>query len=486
MQSGRLARRVGCLPSDPAGAAARGSIRGHRQELSTLETPSLVRSPAKVAPGGLAIGSLKARFISGAFWSLLGAVISRGLTLLGAIGSGHLLGSSGLGELGIVQSTTSIFIALAGMGLGITAKKYIAESRAKDPDRAGRYIDFFLKATLASGSVLSAIYLVALPTLSSALPPGPGLARSLQMGAGLVFFGALSGTGLGVLSGFEAFKATANVGIVRGALTTALMLVGVAAHGVLGGVAGLVLAEFVSTLWVGAVIRREARGRGIPAGSSANAEEWTVLWRFSLPALLGSVVTLPAFWGANVMLVRDGGGFDQMGLYVAALKWHQLILFVPASLSGIILPMLSNCHGAGDEEEFRCLFRLSVAVNLATILVPSAVVILFSRSFMRLYGSEYEAGWPVLVVLSIAALPTVLNDILGHAIVSTGSIWCRMALDLLLASTLAVGSWWLIPRGGAMGLAIAQGMAFSATSAVLIGLTWRRHWGPDDGDPKLG
>ncbi|HMB05842.1 MAG TPA: oligosaccharide flippase family protein [Isosphaeraceae bacterium] len=451
-----------------------------------METPSPVRSLPKVAPGGLATDSLKARFASGAFWSLLGAVISRGLTLLGAIGSGHLLGSSGLGELGIVQSTTSMFVALAGMGLGITARKYIAESRAKDRDRAGRYINLFLKVTLASGFVLSAIYLVALPTLSSTLPPGPGLARSLQVGAGLIFFGALNGTGLGVLSGFEAFKATANVGIVRGALTTALMLAGAAAHGVLGGVAGFVLAESVSALWVGAVIRREARERGIPAGSPANAKEWIILWKFGLPALLGSVAVLPALWGANVILVRNGGGFDQMGLYVAALKWHQLILFVPSSLSGIILPMLSNCHGAGDEEEFRSLFRLSVAVNLAITLVPSAVVILFSRSFMCLYGSEYEAGWPVLVVLSVAALPTVLNDILGQAIVSTGSIWCRMALDLLLALTLFVGSWWLIPRGGAMGLAIAQGMAFSATSAVLIGLTWKRPQRLDDDDPKLG
>ena len=68
---------------------------------------------------------------------------------------------------------------------------------------------------------------------------------------------------------------------------------------------------------------------------------------------------------------------------------------------------------------------------------------------MRAFGAEYEAAWPVLVALSAAALPMVLNLVLGQAFISTGSIWSRMALDLLLAVTLAASSWWLIPRAGA-------------------------------------
>jgi O-antigen/teichoic acid export membrane protein len=391
---------------------------------------------------------------------------------VGAIGAGHLLGTAGFGELGIVQSTTSMFVALAGMGLGITATKYVAETRSSAPDRAGQYIRLFFRVTLASGILLSILYLLALPGLSAALPPGAGLAAALQVGAGLIFFGAVNGTGVGVLSGLEAFKTLANVGIIRGALTAVLSLVGAAVYGVFGGVAGNVLAELLSAGAIGIAIRKESRLRGIPAGGSTGKTEWSVLWKFSLPALLSSLVILPALWICNIRLVRDGGGFAQMGVFSAALKWNQLIMFVPSALASIILAMLSNSHGTGRREDFRGIFRLSLAVNLAVTLVPSAAVIVFARSFMRIYGAEYEPGWPALVALSAAALPMVLNTVLGQAFISTGSFWWRMALDLLLASTLAAGAWWLIPWGGALGLALANVLAFSVTSAALGLLFW--------------
>jgi len=445
--------------------------------MSALESQSPV-SPLRCLPRAIsrrcAGESLGVRFLSGAFWSLVGAVISRGLTLLGAIAAAHLLGTSGFGELGIVQSTTSMFVALAGMGLGITATKYVAESRNSNPARAGQYIRLFFQVTIASGLVLSLVYLAALPSLGAMLPPGAGLDASLQVGAGLIFFGALNGTGLGILAGLEAFKASANVGIVRGALTALLTLGGVWLHGVLGGVAGMVVAELASAGWIGVAICRAARMRGISAWRHGGTMEWSVLWRFSLPALLSSVVVLPALWIANVRLVRDGGGFAQMGTFSAALKWNQLILFVPSALASIVLSMLSNSHGTGARSEFRGIFRLSLAVNLGVTLVPAAVVIVFARTFMRIYGAEYEAGWPALVALSAAALPMVLNIILGQALVSTGSIWWRMALDFLQAATLAISAWWLIPWAGALGLAIAYVLAFSVTAGALGLVLWRR------------
>jgi O-antigen/teichoic acid export membrane protein len=446
-----------------------------------LSTPSLARSLRSAAPVAArapararAADSLQARFLAGAFWSLGGAIVSRGLTMLGAIGAGHLLGTAGFGELGIVQSTTSMFVALAGLGLGLTATKSIAETRTRDPQRAGRYITLFFQVTLGSGLLLSALYLLALPSLGATLPPGAGLTLALQVGAGLIFFGALNGTGLGVLAGLEAFKRSANVGAVRGALTAGLGLLGVATYGVVGGVAGTVLAEFLSAGWIVLAIRMEAHRRGIPRGGSRGALEWPVLWRFSLPALLSSLVVLPALWIANVRLVRDGGGFDQMGVFSAALKWNQMILFVPSALASIILSMLSNSHGSGSREEFRGIFRLSLAVNLGVTLVPSVLAAVFAPTLMRIYGPAYVGGWPVLVALSAASLPMVLNTILGQAFISTGSIWCRFALDFLLAATLAATAWWLIPRAGALGLAIANFVAFSVTSASLGLLLARR------------
>jgi O-antigen/teichoic acid export membrane protein len=80
----------------------------------------------------------------------------------------------------------------------------------------------------------------------------------------------------------------------------------------------------------------------------------------------------------------------------------------------------------------------------------------------------------------------VLNTVLGQTLISTGSMWWRMALDLLLAATLAATAWWLIPWAGALGLAIANVVAFSVTSAALGLLLWSRSWRALRDNPHQG
>src|SRR4030095_9246929 len=85
-------------------------------------------------------GQTLRELIRGAFWALCGSLTSRVLALGAAIIAARILGKEVYGELGIVQSTLSMFGTLAGFGLGTTAMKYVAEHRSKDPAKAGRII----------------------------------------------------------------------------------------------------------------------------------------------------------------------------------------------------------------------------------------------------------------------------------------------------------------------------------------------------------
>src|SRR6516165_235420 len=80
------------------------------------------------------------RLARGAVWSFVGAVVSRGCGLLSSILVARMLGKTGFGELGILQSSVGLFATFAGFGLGLTSTKYVAEFRLKDPARAGRVI----------------------------------------------------------------------------------------------------------------------------------------------------------------------------------------------------------------------------------------------------------------------------------------------------------------------------------------------------------
>ena len=83
--------------------------------------------------------SIAMHFAIGAFWALVGAVVSRGLTLASSVLAGRLLGTKGFGEVGMIQGTQGLFGIVAGAGLGLAATKFVAESRSIDPARTGRY-----------------------------------------------------------------------------------------------------------------------------------------------------------------------------------------------------------------------------------------------------------------------------------------------------------------------------------------------------------
>ena len=100
-------------------------------------------------------GSLRSRFALGMFWSLAGAVISRGFLLAASVACARFLGKDGFGALGMIQSTAGTFGIFAGLGLGSTAAKYVAEFRRQDPAKTGRILALSASATFIFGSVMT-------------------------------------------------------------------------------------------------------------------------------------------------------------------------------------------------------------------------------------------------------------------------------------------------------------------------------------------
>lgn len=180
---------------------------------------------------------------------------------------------------------------------------------------------------------------------------------------------------------------------------------------------------------------------------------------------------MSAMWFANVVLVTQPDGYASLGVFNAAERWRQLLLFLPASFSPVILTMLSNLHGTNDPNAYRRLFGLNLAVSIAVVVVPSIAVILGASPAMGLFGAEYRDGWMTLVILSASSVAVVLNNLLGQILVSKGAIVGRFVLDLLLAAVLAIASWQLIPIYRDQGMALGSLIAFAVTAAALVATT---------------
>lgn len=419
-----------------------------------------------------AAGSLHARFTRGAFWSLTGAAISRGLTLVAAILCARLLGKVGFGELGIVQSTVGTFGILAGLGLGLTATKFVAEFRERDPLKVGRILALTTVAALGCSATMAFLLIVLAPYLAGNTLGAPQLATPLAVGAGLVFFGALNGAQTGALAGFEAFRKIAYVNIGVGVASFPTIVVGVWRWGVTGAIWGMVAAMILNWILNHRALRQECSRTGIFYDFARCQREWRVLVEFSLPAFLASVVVGPALWVCNTLLVRQPNGYAQLGLYTAADRWRLLILFVPGSLFGMVLPVLSSLYGSADEMGFHRFFRTNLLLNLGLALVPAVAIATLALPIMSLYGRQFRAGWAILIVLALAAIPEAISTIYMVRLICADRMWWRLALDLQLVVVLLLLARWWIPRWGALGMAAAYGstmVALCLSQSLLTG-----------------
>jgi O-antigen/teichoic acid export membrane protein len=441
-----------------------------------MAMPTRLSAVTTAARSGLAVSGVPGdpvarHFAIGAFWALVGAVVSRGLTLASSVVAGRLLGTTGFGEIGMIQSTQGLFGIVAGAGLGLAATKFVAEFRSTDPLKTGRCATLATTIALVSGSVMALVLLACSGVMASSVLRAPHLTAELQVATGLVLFGTINGVQTGALVGFGDFRTLAVLSSIRGVCQCGFLIAGIAVGGVLGGVVGLVLTEAIAVL-----ANQVALGRILPATITwrdrrAAWSELVPMCRFGGLSLLGSICTMSAMWFANLVLVAQPGGYAALGVFNAAERWRQLLLFLPASFSPVILTTLSNLHGRKDPDAYRRLFGLNLAVSVAVVVVPSIGIMLGAGPAMGLFGDEYRGGWMTLVILSASSVVVVLNNLLGQILVSRGAVMGRFVLDVLLAAVLALASWRLIPIYREQGMALGSLIAFAVTAAALAATT---------------
>jgi O-antigen/teichoic acid export membrane protein len=432
--------------------------------MTALPQTCMVAKHRELAPAG----SLRARFALGAFWSLAGAVVSRGFLLLAAVACARFLGKEGFGALGMIQSTAGMFGVFAGLGLGLTATKYVSEFRRQDRMRAGRILALSGSAALVSGGVITALMILLAPYLAQHLLASPQLAGPLAIGSGLTFFGAINGYQTGALAGFEAFETIARANIFAGLASFPLIVLGVWRGGLQGAVWGCVASLAINWALNNRALHRECASANIFSQFASCHRELSVLRSFILPAFLASSAVGPAMWVCNAWLVRQPHGYAQLGIYTAADKWRLLILFVPTSVFTMVLPMLSNLHGESNVAGFQKVFRANLQLNASLALFGALLIAAFAVPIMTVYGDSFRSGRAVIVVLAFSAVPEVLNSILGQPLIAAHRMWWRFAFDLLLVAVLMGLASVFIPKWGALGLAASYGLAFATTSLGLF------------------
>jgi O-antigen/teichoic acid export membrane protein len=396
------------------------------------------------------------RLARGAFWSLIGGVGSRALTLVSSIIVARLLGKEGYGEVGMVQSTIGLFGVFAGFGLGSTATKYIAEYRIKDPEKAGRILNLTLVISLISGGIMAIACLVISPWLAERTLNRSDLASVLAAGSLLLFISTLGGVQSAALSGFESFRAIARITIWQGAAAPLVAIPCVWFYGVQGAIASFTINAAIGLILCTIALKSECKNFHISQkfDTSFWSERFTI-WKFALPSMFSGLMMLPTIWITNTILVNQPGGYSELGLFNAANQWRMVIIFLPGLLAAAILPVLSETHGREDKSDFRKTVVLNFRATWIVAFPLTVMIIAFSKPLGALFGKQFLGTSMIISILMVAVFLNLVNATIGAALIGAGRIWIGTAMNLCWAIVLILSSVVLVPLFGGFGLALS-------------------------------
>lgn len=414
---------------------------------------------------------LSARFRKGVIWNIAAALMTQGANFLTTIVIARLLGRDLFGQYGLIQNTLLTLAGMAQIATGITATKYVAELRGHDPLRAGRILGLCSAVTSVTGIVACGIIFAASPMLATHMLHSPGLAVELRMTAVVALFTVINGYQTGALAGLERFKALAFGNGLQGALQIALSFLLARHYGLIGALLALVGTSIARWAVFHILVRREAAREGIHVRYRNLRQEISVLHGFALPAALAGLMSPAAIWAANVLLVRQTGGYSQLALFNAAFSLKSVIMFLPLLLNNVGMSLLNNQFGTGNARGYRKVFWGNIALTGISAAVCAIAMAVLGRQLLHFYGKDFEAARPILLLLGGSSILETIGIGAYQVVQAREKMWLslvaiafpRDALIVLLTSRLAAGH-------GAFGMAGAWtlGWAVFALSTFVI------------------
>ena len=374
------------------------------------------------------------RLASGVFWSMAGAVISRGLMLAATVLVARMLGKEGYGELGMIQSTVGMFGIFAGFGLGLTATKHVAEFCQSDPARAGRIIGLSVMIAILTGGMMSFGLFLFAPWLAEQIN-APHLAGLLRIGAVILFISALNGAQTGALSGFEAFKTIAHVNLFVGITSLPILVCGAYFGGLRGAVWALAINLCLNWLFNHLALRVEARRHNIPLTLADSTREWSVIWSFSLPAVLSGILVGPVMWAVNAMLANQAG-YEQVGILTAVMSSQIILGFIGSMVNAPLFAVIASKSTDDNLFDDRQLTKTNLFSTWILISLFAVPLLCFPSVMEFLYGQHY-AGLQFRLSLAFVVLNTctiMYKQGITRLLMAHGHIWWTFLSNLLWAA----------------------------------------------------
>jgi O-antigen/teichoic acid export membrane protein len=404
------------------------------------------------------------KVVQGAFWLTFGSIFAKGLTALAYLVLARVLTVSAYGEYGMVKSTIDNFLIFASMGVGLTATKYISELKDENKQKASDILGASLLVVTVLSTVIFLVLVFFSDVIAISILENARLIIPIILAGGVLLFISVNGVVYGALLGLQHYRKTAIINILQGLLLFGLLCLGGYFYGVVGAVAGNLIAMAIVCFISLFILKGTARKLNMSISLKNFRESLKTIYKFAIPASLGMLVVAPTIWILNTLLVNTPNGYTQLGIYSAVLIFSLAIRTVNTALSDALLPMfLSKDMEITPKKEFfnyHGAWIICLAISLPFIIFPEIATYIL--------GKEYPER-EVVLILEMSVLMTLFLAVkqgLSRDLIKKNKMWLSVLSTGIFAATSFVVFIFLKDKG-AIGFSIAF-LSGHALSALLV------------------
>jgi O-antigen/teichoic acid export membrane protein len=387
----------------------------------------------------------------------LGTLFTMGAGYFVKVYVARKLGAEQLGLYALGMTLVN-FVQMAGMlGLHGTAPRFVSAYNATGKfDELRAYLTRSTSAIVLLNLLWSVGLVASGSWISRKVYHAPDLARYIPMFALLAVLGAINVFYCQVLAGFkDVAKRTVITNFIGSplviALTVLLLALGTGMWGYLG-------AQVASAVVVVAML--------VGAAWKATPQPARFRWAHLLPLNPEVKSMALAFLGMGVLdfLVSQADKIllglylnpRVVGVYVLASTLTSFIPIILQSVNQIFAPVIADLHAQGRREVLQKLFQTLTKWVIGLTFPLAIVMVVFAARLMRIFGADFESGWPVLVIGAVGQLVNCGVGSVGYLLLMSGNQKRLIKVQFAMTIVSVVTNLSLIPTLGLVGAALAS------------------------------
>lgn len=385
-------------------------------------------------------------------WSIAGEVMGRGLFLLSMLALANILSSHAWGQFGLVRTTIMTFSAIGGLGLGLTANRYLARHRDNDPAFCGALIATTYALATAAGIVAGAALILFGAPWAEHQMGGAEIGWALRVSALLVLISAVNGAQVGVLQGLGSYALLMKIQAAQGLIGFIAFVSGAYYFALDGAMAGYLTYCLVGVILCSINIRRELKAANIRAQFRGASKLLPLLMKFSVPVALMGIAVAPFKWLAESMLARTAG-FSALGSFYTAMLVGTAFVTLASTLHA---PLVSHFANIQDDQELHA--RKVTLYSPWYMFVALAIPFILLSDFIApiAFGDKYISK-DFITTLILAILYSgmmIYYQGIMRLVMQQDSMWLTLWTNLGEGLAVLAGAYMLSGLGAA-GLALA-------------------------------